>query len=120
MPWLPPPACSAQCWMDMPRSEDGVRFWLSRFPGPDRCVSEMTPATRHGSCTPSFGRRFHGAGSAADPSPASSDSPIPGGWSRPALCRRRRSGRIPRGSGRWAAALGLRGLRRRRGILRLI
>jgi len=34
---------------------------------------------------PSFVRRFHGAGSAAGPSPASSPSPTPGGRSRPAL-----------------------------------
>jgi len=65
----------------------------------------MTPATRPRSCTPSFVRLFHGAGSAASPSPASSHSltPAPGGRSRSAFCRRRRGGRIPCGSGRWAA-----------------
>jgi len=33
------------------------------------------------------------------------------------FCRRRRGGWIPCGSGRWAAALRLRSLRRRRGVL---
>lgn len=46
-------------------------FWLSRFPGPHRSLADMTPLTAPRSCTPSFLRRFRGAGSAASPSPAS-------------------------------------------------
>jgi len=69
-------------------------------------------------------RLSYGVSTAPDRRPAPPPPPLP---RRPRavdpgrpFCRRRRGGRIPRGSGRWAAALGLRGLRRRRGILRLI
>jgi len=55
-----------------------------QFPGPHQSVMETTPGTRPRSSTPSLGRRFRGAGSAASFSLASSPWRTPGVRSRSA------------------------------------